>query len=71
MNQCPVKRQWARVFEHVRQGYLKPSDIVTHRIPLEHVSEAHHSSPPSSTAASSHSSFPTPPEEGKRRALHP
>jgi len=42
MNQCPVKRQWPRLFEHVRNGYLKPSDIVTHRIPLEHVAEGYH-----------------------------
>src|SRR5919202_371817 len=34
MNQCPVKRQWPRLFDHIRSGYLKPSDIVTHRIPL-------------------------------------
>jgi threonine dehydrogenase-like Zn-dependent dehydrogenase len=42
MNQCPVKRQWPRLFEHIRSGYLKPSDIVTHRIPLEHINEAYH-----------------------------
>ncbi|WP_205475052.1 zinc-dependent alcohol dehydrogenase [Nocardioides sp. SYSU D00038] len=42
MNQCPVKRQWPRLFEHVRAGHLKPSDIVTHRIPLEHIGEAYH-----------------------------
>jgi alcohol dehydrogenase len=42
MNQCPVKRQWPRLFEHVRNGYLKPSDIVTHRIPLEHINEGYH-----------------------------
>jgi S-(hydroxymethyl)glutathione dehydrogenase/alcohol dehydrogenase len=41
-NQCPVKRQWPRLFEHIRNGYLKPSDIVTHRIPLEDVAEAYH-----------------------------
>jgi S-(hydroxymethyl)glutathione dehydrogenase / alcohol dehydrogenase len=41
-NQCPVKRQWPRLFEHVRNGYLKPSDIVTHRIPLEHIAEGYH-----------------------------
>lgn len=23
MNQCPVKRQWPRLFEHIRNGYLK------------------------------------------------
>jgi threonine dehydrogenase-like Zn-dependent dehydrogenase len=27
-----VKREWPRLFEHVRKGYLKPSDVVTHRI---------------------------------------
>jgi len=42
MNQCPVKRQWPRLFEHVRNGYVKPSEIVTHRIPLEHIDEAYH-----------------------------
>ncbi|MQA80600.1 MAG: alcohol dehydrogenase catalytic domain-containing protein [Streptosporangiales bacterium] len=42
MNQCPVKRQWPRLLEHVQSGYLKPSDIVTHRIPLEHIAEAYH-----------------------------
>jgi threonine dehydrogenase-like Zn-dependent dehydrogenase len=42
MNQCPVKRQWPRLLEHVRNGYLKPSEIITHRIPLEHIAEAYH-----------------------------
>jgi alcohol dehydrogenase len=42
MNQCPVKRQWPRLFEHVRNGYLKPSELVTHRIPLEEIAEGYH-----------------------------
>ena len=42
MNQCPVKRQWPRLFEHVKDGYLKPSEVVTHRIPLEHIAEGYH-----------------------------
>ena len=42
MNQCPVKRQWPRLFEHVRNGNLVPSEIVTHRFPLEHIAEAYH-----------------------------
>jgi threonine dehydrogenase-like Zn-dependent dehydrogenase len=42
MNQCPVKRQWPRLFEHVRNGHLKPSELVTHRIPLEHIAEGYH-----------------------------
>jgi alcohol dehydrogenase len=42
MNQCPVKRQWPRLLEHVRNGYFKPSDIVTHHVPLEHIAEGYH-----------------------------
>lgn len=42
MNQCPVRRQWPRLLEHLREGHFKPNDIVTHRIPLEHVGEAYH-----------------------------
>jgi S-(hydroxymethyl)glutathione dehydrogenase/alcohol dehydrogenase len=42
MNQCPVKRQWPRLLSHIQNGYLKPSDIVTHRIPLEHIADAYH-----------------------------
>ncbi|HUR75301.1 MAG TPA: zinc-dependent alcohol dehydrogenase [Sporichthya sp.] len=41
-NQCPVKRQWPRLLEHVKNGHFKPSDIVTHRIPLEHIAEGYH-----------------------------
>ncbi|MBI2699804.1 MAG: glutathione-dependent formaldehyde dehydrogenase [Mycobacterium sp.] len=42
MNQCPVKRQWPRLFSHIQEGYFKPKDIVTHRIPLEHIAEGYH-----------------------------
>lgn len=42
MNQAPAKRQWPRLFEHIQAGYFKPSDIVTHRIPLEHIAEGYH-----------------------------
>jgi threonine dehydrogenase-like Zn-dependent dehydrogenase len=42
MNQAPVKRQWPRLLEHIRNGHLKPSDLVTHRIPLEHIAEGYH-----------------------------
>ncbi|SFK53969.1 zinc-dependent alcohol dehydrogenase [Geodermatophilus ruber] len=41
-NQCPVKRQWPRLFDHVRNGYLKPGELVTHRVPLEHIAEGYH-----------------------------
>jgi threonine dehydrogenase-like Zn-dependent dehydrogenase len=42
MNQTPVKRQWPRMFEHVRNGFLTPRDMVTHRFPLEEIPEAYH-----------------------------
>ncbi len=42
MNQCPVKRQWPRLFEHVRNGHLVPRELVTHRIPLEEIAEGYH-----------------------------
>jgi threonine dehydrogenase-like Zn-dependent dehydrogenase len=42
MNQAPVKRQWPRLLEHIKAGHLKPSDIITHRIPLEHIAEGYH-----------------------------
>ena len=42
MNQAPVSRQWPRLLEHIRNGYLTPSDIVTHHIPLEHIAEGYH-----------------------------
>lgn len=41
-NQCSVKRHWPRLFEHVRNGLIKPSQIVTHRIPLEEIAEGYH-----------------------------
>jgi S-(hydroxymethyl)glutathione dehydrogenase / alcohol dehydrogenase len=42
MNQCPVKRQWPRLFEHVRNGHLTPNELVTHRVPLEDIAEGYH-----------------------------
>jgi threonine dehydrogenase-like Zn-dependent dehydrogenase len=41
-NQAPVKRQWGRLLEHIQAGHLTPRDIVTHRIPLEHIAEGYH-----------------------------
>jgi threonine dehydrogenase-like Zn-dependent dehydrogenase len=41
-NQCPVKRQWPRLWSHIENGYIKPNEIVTHRIPLEHIAEGYH-----------------------------
>ena len=42
MNQCPVKRQWPRLFEHIRDGHLLPREIITHRIPLDDIAEGYH-----------------------------
>ncbi len=42
MNQAPAKRQWPRLFEHIRAGHLKPNDIITHRFPLEDIAEGYH-----------------------------
>jgi threonine dehydrogenase-like Zn-dependent dehydrogenase len=42
MNQAPVKRQWPRLLEHIRNGYIKPSDVVTHHVPLEDIAEGYH-----------------------------
>jgi threonine dehydrogenase-like Zn-dependent dehydrogenase len=41
-NQASVKRSLPRLFEHVREGRLRPREIITHRIPLEAVSEGYH-----------------------------
>ncbi len=42
MNQASVKRHLPRLIEHVRQGHLNPSEIITHRVPLEEVADAYH-----------------------------
>ena len=40
-NQCPVKRQLPRLYEHVRNGLIKPSEIITHEFALEDAAEAY------------------------------
>ncbi len=42
MNQCSVKRHWPRLLEHVKNGLIEPSAIVTHKIPLEEIAEGYH-----------------------------
>ena len=42
MNQAPVKRQWPRLLAHIEAGYLKPKEIITHRVPLDDIAEAYH-----------------------------
>ena len=41
-NQASVKRLLPRLVEHIREGRLNPKEIITHRVPLEEVSEAYH-----------------------------
>jgi threonine dehydrogenase-like Zn-dependent dehydrogenase len=40
-NQASVKRLLPRLIEHVQNGVLNPKALITHRIPLEHVSDAY------------------------------
>lgn len=42
MNQASVKRHLPRLIEHIQAGRISPKDIITHRIPLEEVSDAYH-----------------------------
>ncbi len=41
-NQAPVKRQWPRLFEHIRAGRIAPRELITHRIPLDDIAEGYH-----------------------------
>ncbi|MDB5907300.1 MAG: glutathione-dependent formaldehyde dehydrogenase [Massilia sp.] len=42
MNQASVKRHLPRLIEHILAGRLDPKRIITHRVPLEEVSDAYH-----------------------------
>jgi threonine dehydrogenase-like Zn-dependent dehydrogenase len=42
MNQASVKRHLPRLIEHIRAGHIRPRDVVTHRVPLEEVSDAYY-----------------------------
>jgi len=42
MNQASVKRHLPRLIEHIQAGHLEPKKIITHRVPLEEVSDAYH-----------------------------
>ena len=41
MNQARVKRHLPRLIEHIQAGRIKPSDVITHRMPLEEVADAY------------------------------
>jgi len=36
-----VKRHLPRLIEHIQAGRLNPREIITHRVPLEEVSDAY------------------------------
>jgi threonine dehydrogenase-like Zn-dependent dehydrogenase len=42
MNQASVKRHLPRLIEHIQAGRVKPSEVITHRFPLEEIGEAYH-----------------------------
>ena len=42
MNQASVKRHLPRLIEHIQAGRVDPKQIITHRMPLEEVSDAYH-----------------------------
>ncbi len=42
MNQASVKRHLPRLVGLVESGEVRPSDVITHRVPLEEVGEAYH-----------------------------
>lgn len=41
-NQTPVKRLLPRLIEHVQNGVLNPKGLITHRVPLDDVSDAYY-----------------------------
>jgi threonine dehydrogenase-like Zn-dependent dehydrogenase len=41
-NQASVKRHLPRLIEHIQAGRIKPSEIITHRFPLDAVADAYH-----------------------------
>jgi threonine dehydrogenase-like Zn-dependent dehydrogenase len=41
-NQASVRRLLPKLINHIQQGHINPKDIVTHRMPLEEVSDAYH-----------------------------
>jgi threonine dehydrogenase-like Zn-dependent dehydrogenase len=41
-NQASVKRHLPRLIEHIQEGRIKPSEVITHRVPLEDIADAYH-----------------------------
>jgi threonine dehydrogenase-like Zn-dependent dehydrogenase len=41
-NQASVKRLLPRLIEHIRNGHINPKALITHKVPLEEISDAYH-----------------------------
>jgi threonine dehydrogenase-like Zn-dependent dehydrogenase len=41
-NQAAVKRHLPKLIEHIKNGHLNPKALITHRVPLEDISDAYH-----------------------------
>jgi threonine dehydrogenase-like Zn-dependent dehydrogenase len=41
-NQASVIELLPKMIEHVKNGYIKPKEIITHRVPLEEIADAYH-----------------------------
>jgi S-(hydroxymethyl)glutathione dehydrogenase / alcohol dehydrogenase len=41
-NQASVKRLLPRLIEHVKAGHIDPKKLITHKVPLEAISDAYH-----------------------------
>jgi threonine dehydrogenase-like Zn-dependent dehydrogenase len=41
-NQASVKRLLPKLIDHVMAGRLNPKGLITHRMPLEEISDAYH-----------------------------
>ncbi len=41
-NQASVRRLLPKLIEHIKEGRLNPKEIITHKVPLQEVSDAYH-----------------------------
>ena len=41
-NQASVKRLLPKLNDHIKEGRLNPKEIITHKVPLQEVSDAYH-----------------------------
>jgi threonine dehydrogenase-like Zn-dependent dehydrogenase len=41
-NQASVKRLLPKLIEHIQAGHLNPKAMITHKVPLEEISDAYH-----------------------------